>query len=533
MKKTKLFAALMCAAATFGFVSCSDSMDMTEEAGSTSQITTQPGIKIVDASGNQVTNLSGEFGTYYVQVTSDGDWELSTPNEFINLHGFIGKGNALVPFTVANNWVEPRNFTINGKVEGALSTRAGEGVTAGGTQASSYSLEEVMARITSNLGAGYTLMPRADGNIALSTGIQIFNIGVLDSIGKANKVSLIKDDYYDQLTQYILTSSSNEILHKSVTVGAKGSIEASSTGNGGGLSVGVGVGKDTNDNSMYGVKRMLRNMFTREIDYANAIAIDDSTNIRTIAPGFRMVRDLLIKTVNPLITKPTMTAADSAKADLLCEQFCSNYGTTFVSKAQIGCSFDYYIKVDSTYLNDSVNVAVVLQAKYDKVVTDSVKAKKEAEIAKKEVEEAKKDTSNVAKEDSVIVNNKDNEQSNEPSAQAEGDEVNKDTTSIKGDVDVEYRKNLEKATNSAEVQVLVYGGDTKDVDILGTGGILDVTQIQKWRGTVSPSNAVMTDLEAQPISALFITDPEVQAYLYDFIKRKCSTTNINLEKDKK
>lgn len=478
MKKNLLM--VIAAGAALVFSSCSDFLNTKSEGQPRI-----PGIEIVDAKGNTLSSVSGNYGEYYVKVTSDGSWSLSTPNNYVILGKVSGKGDAMVPFSVNNNWVDERTITIDAAMSDYM-TRAGSDVSTVATQSASYSLSDVVKRVSSNLGTGYTLIPRADGNVAMSTGIQLFNISVMDSITKNTKYNLFVDDSYEYLSQYILSSSSNEALHKGVSVGVAGSLEVGGlTGSG---NVNVGVGIDSTSNNMHAVMRMLRNTFTREMDYASAIALDSKYDILT--PGFRMIRNNFLKVMEPLVETTSISKADSVQADLYCAQFCASYGTTFVSKAMIGCSFDYYISVDKKSLSDSITVDVVLKAKYaDMVKTDSTA------------------TSTTTSNDSTKI----------------------DSIKVDGNIDVKYNQALNNAKNHTTAQLMIYGGNTKSVDILATGGSLEVSQLTKWRGTVTPENSVMTDVTAVPVSALFEDKPKIQAYLFDFIKRN-ATTDIKLNK---
>lgn len=485
MKKKSLIT-LTAVFAALGMSSCSDFLTSKSDVNDVRI----PGIEIVDAKGHALSSVSGNYGEYFIKVTSDGTWSLSTKNDFVNLEKVSGKGDAMVPFSVNNNWVNEREFVINANMSD-FATRAGSDTSAGATQSASYNLSDVVKRISSNLGTGYTLIPRADGNISMSTGIQLFNVQVLDSLTKNTNYKMFVDDSYEYLTQYMLSSSSNEALHKGVSVGVGGSLEVGGlTGEG---DVSVGVGKDSTSNNMHAVMRMLRNTFSREIDYASAIALDGKYDILT--PGFRMIRNNFIKAIEPLVDNAAgITKADSTQADLYCAQFCASYGTTFISKALIGCSFDYYISVAKSNLSDSVTVDVVLKAKY----ADIVKSKTDS-LNESEKDPAKTDTTKV---DSIKVN---------------------------GNVDVSYQDKLKKAMEQTTAQIMIYGGDTKSVDILATGGSLEMAQLSEWRGSVTPDNAVMTDLTAVPISALFADKPVIQGYLFDFIRRN-STTDIKLGK---
>lgn len=509
MKKQRVFY-LFAAAAVIGMSSCSELMNSKSEI---SEVRV-PGIQVVDAKGNAVSTVSGNYGEYFVKVTSDGTWSLSTSSDFVNMANVKGEGDAMIPFSVNNNWVDERVFTIDARMSD-FATRAGSDVSTEVTQTPSYDFSDVVKRISSNLGTGYTLIPRADGNISMSTGLQLFNISVLDELTKTTKYNLFKDDSYEFLTQYILSSTSNEALHKGVSVGVAGSLEVGGlSGNG---NVSVGVGKDSTTNNMHAVMRMLRTTFSRELDYASAIALDGEHDILT--PGFRMVRNNFIKAIEPLVGDEVtaITKADSAQADLYCSQFCSSYGTTFISKALIGCSFDYYISVAKSALTDSVTVGVVLKAMY----ADIVKSDTTKTDSKKEETEADKKTEGTTKADA--------DAKTDETGKDKDDTSKNDSIKVNGDIDVTYRDILNNAKNQTTAQIMIYGGNTNSVDILATGGSLEMKQLTEWRGSVTPDNAVMTDVVAVPVSALFADKPKIQAYLFDFIMRH-STSDIKISK---
>ena len=97
-KMTKqLFVAAMAIAA---FTACSDNNLAEVEPGLNPELTelSMNSFELTNAQGQPVTSVSGDFGTYYLNIKTDGMWYIETSDyhEFSPTRQY-GRGNACVP----------------------------------------------------------------------------------------------------------------------------------------------------------------------------------------------------------------------------------------------------------------------------------------------------------------------------------------------------------------------------------------------------------------------------------------------------
>ena len=201
-KMTKqLFVAAMALAA---FTACSDS-SLTEVGPGNGEAVfgdqAMNSFVLTNANGQQISNVSSENGTYYLNIKTDGLWYIETADnmEFTPTKMY-GKGSARVPVLIGNNWAEARNlsYKVNFLNENGSVRRAGE-TSQTVTQDALLTLERFKKIINSNVFVGYGFMRTKNPIAELCTGIQIFNmeaINEVDTLVKHDFVPETKEEYY-------------------------------------------------------------------------------------------------------------------------------------------------------------------------------------------------------------------------------------------------------------------------------------------------------------------------------------------------
>lgn len=511
------------------FTACSDNLieDDSLSIPSEQVVKLKNEVKLVDESGNEVSDVSGKMGKYYLDIKTSGEWSVNSSDTYIVPSATFGKGCARVPVIVGLNWQGARSGALSVSLEddGYSRTRASVGPTIQLpiSQAQMYSLSDIKKRIGSNLGAGYTYTPTTQ--FVLGTNIEVFNIAYLDTLQSINGSAYIKDDLYPRVEEQVHKGSSETEVKKSVSVGVSVGIDFTKVS--GSLDVDVNTSKDEKKEKTYAIKRMKSYQFTREIDYLNILA-DSAKSEKLISSGFKMVRDRFVKDIHTIAKSYlnnqsgkvyTGTAVDYKKLDTsgladineVCEMFVDNYGPTFISKAVMGCVLDYQMEVSNSFLNDTVTVDVVLKGKFESAV-------------KPENTDSMANTADSLKNKPV-----------DPDKNTADNEAKTDTNKVSGEVDVKVKNMTNEAVKNSSAYVTVSGGDVSKVSILTTGGELMNTQLIEWQQSVEPNKAVMIDYRLVPISAL-ITDSFAQKCLYEYLKTKgkvIGEENSQVDVDKK
>ena len=131
MKKMmkQFFVAVVALAA---FTACSDSNYVGEESETPSQFANQAmnTAILTDVNGQQLSSVSGDFGTYYLNIKTDGIWYIDT-NDYMEFapSRYYGRGSMRVPVMIGSNWAAARqlSYKVNFLDENGAFTRAGEG----------------------------------------------------------------------------------------------------------------------------------------------------------------------------------------------------------------------------------------------------------------------------------------------------------------------------------------------------------------------------------------------------------------------
>ena len=473
---TAIFSAAMLTA-------CSDD-SLLNEPGMTDtpevNVPVQNTVVLTDASGSPVSNLSGEYGKYYLNIQTDGDWNVTCQNAFIHLPYISGKGSARIPVLIGNNWVGNRDYQIDVHFA-AGSSRAGEGTgSASGTQNGTSTPNELKELISSNLFVGYAYTPGRSADPEFCTGISVFDVPALISADK------VLDSYYESTKQYYYESASDSTLDKIIS----GDGKAGGTFKKFGFEAGADVtNMDQNGKSGRSAQMsLMQTHFTREINLGNLV---DNNKFTNTTPGYEYFKTRFIKAVKA-------AGADEEAKTRSVKDFIEVVGSHFVLKASLGTELDYRIRVDSTYLNDSVGVKAVLGCKFQNVVKP-----------------AKNDS--IAANDSTVVppTPADSTQTSRANVNPE----TSDTTTVKVGVEVNYSKAVREAASSTEAQVKVRGGQIGKVNILVTGGELSASTVAEWQLTIQPNNSTMVDIDIKPIYVLFDPDNADEAAAMEALRK--------------
>ena len=220
---------------------------------------------LTNASGQQITNVSADMGTYYLKINTDGAWYIETPKnmEFLPTKMY-GKGSALVPVMIGNNWAEARelSYKVHFLNENAQARRAGEQEQTV-TQNSNTNLEKFKSVMNSNTFVGYGYYPAKHQRPELCTGVKIFNMD-----GTYVKNSLAPDSQEDYFYAH-----SEDVLDKVIAVnghpgGNFGSVKMS-------LDLdNVNVTRKTSFEVTIMQKALTRSVYSREIENWEEVAVD-------------------------------------------------------------------------------------------------------------------------------------------------------------------------------------------------------------------------------------------------------------------
>ena len=404
---------------------------------------------LTDANGQQITSVSADMGTYYLDIKTDGVWYIETPHnmEFTPTRMY-GKGSARVPVYIGNNWAEARelSYKVNFLDGSAQSRRAGE-TEQTVTQNSNTNLDKFKEIINSNTFVGYGYYPAKHSNPELCTGIKIFNMRtngtnaeyVVNSLSESSK-----EEYF--------YAHSDSVLDKVIAVNGHPG------GNFGAVKMNldldnVNVTRRNSFEVTVMQKTLTRTVYSREIENWETYATDAN-----FTEGFKKSKERFIK---------QLKAADTdAKKLAAAELFFHDVGTHFVTKALLGSELDYRMAVAKTRAEKSTDVKAALNFKWQQQVKDTSKVDSLKQIP----DSLKK---NFVFHGGVLV---------------------KDSTF--------------SAASATSAQVKARGGDVERVSILATGGSLNCADLAMWLLSTEPEKATMTHLSVEPIYRLFSDSTE-------------------------
>ena len=492
---TKQF--FVAAVAISALTACSDSNFNELESGVPTSL--QQGANtavLTDANGQLVSTVPGDFGTYYLNIKTDGIWYIETSDYYeLSPSRQYGRGNARVPMMIGSNWADTRqlsyqvHFLDEDGTRGSAMRRAGEESGAQTvTQTSNTDLDAFKKMVNSNIHVGYGYNPTKGGqNTALWTGIEIFKMDDLNSNEKLVKSSLVP-----QTEEAYIYTHSEEALDKIIGVsvspgGNFGAVKFDTTG------VTVNTNNINHTGQTVMQKRLTRSIYSRELEFANAttnnnLAFDESN----LSNGFRRYKKEFIANLKA-------AGSDEKAKRAAADDFFSVVGTHVVVKSLLGQELNYRITVDSSMTKKSTEVKVALDFKWQQQIKDTTKADSATKARMKALEEEWKQ--DPTKRKSFALNT--------------GVEV----------TDAAY-----KAACSTNAKVKARGGDVELISILATGGSLVNEDVKKWLLTTNPEKAAMVGVETKPIYELFKGTSDYEDKAYEYLKELIDT---NLKVDQR
>lgn len=461
-KMTKqLFVAAVAFAA---FTACSDNtiaeLDPNPVIEPTPSVQTENSAVLTDANGQQLSTVSADMGTYYLNIKTDGAWYIETPRnlEFLPTK-MAGLGSARVPVMIGNNWAEGRelSYKVHFLDKNGQSRRAG-GTEQTVTQNSNTNLEKFKTVMNSNTFVGYGYYPAKHQRPELCTGVKIFK---MDGTYVVN--SLAPDSQEDYFYAH-----SEDVLDKVVAVNGHPG------GNFGAVKMSldldnVSVTRKTNFEVTIMQKSLLRSVYSREIENWEEHAIDAN-----FTEGFKKCKERFI-------AQYKAAGTDEAKKLAAAEALFHDVGTHFIIKGFLGSELNYRMAVAKSKITKATNVKAALDFKWQQQVKDTAKVDSAAQDSLKR----------------LIP-----------------DSMRKNFVFHGGVMVSDSSFNAASATSA---QVKARGGDVERVSILSTGGTLNCADLGMWLLSTEPEKAAMVQLNVEPIYRLFngsVAGDEKNAYDY-------------------
>ncbi len=471
----QFFVAVMALAA---FTACSDANLAEGESGINELNFDIPMYSSVltDASGQAISNVSADQGTYYLNIKTDGLWYIETADnmEFTPTKMY-GEGSARVPVLIGNNWAENRQLSYNVKFlskDGAF-TRAGDG-TQTVTQDALTSIERFKKVVNSNVFVGYGYQRTKSPVAELCTGIQIFRMEAMNEID-----SLVKHDFAPETKEEYFYHTSDSMMDKLVAV------KGNPGGNFGSVKLGASADVNVNRVSHTGhtvvQKSLTRSMYSRELAWEKAWFNDAN-----YSEGYKYYKKLFISQFKA-------AGEDATKKKAAADEFFRIVGTHFITKCLLGCELNYRMTVDSSKVVKSTDVKAALDFKWQQQI---------------------KDTTGV---DSVT--------------KAKILEQMKDSTKLKNfffSGNVQVTDAQFNAASSTRAKVKARGNDVQLVNILATGGSLNCTDLAQWMLGAEPEKAAMVGMQVHPIYDIFdgsvaeSDEAKAREYLVEYIDKSFS-----------
>ena len=484
MKKMakQLFAAAVAFAA---LTACSDSNFNEVEAGAPAFNGSQQAMNtavLTDANNQKVSSVSSNFGTYYLDIKTDGVWYIEPSNnmEFTATKTY-GKGSARIPVLIGNNWAEARqlSYKVNFVNEGSSMRRAGESNTQTVIQESSTDLANFSKIIDSNKFVGYGYNFTKHKTPELCTGQPVFNMEALNGDS-----SLVKNGYSPHAEEDYFYAHSQEVLDKVVAVNGHPG------GNFGAVKLkldldNVNVTRKTNFEMTVMQKSLTRTFYSRELIWTKALLKNGAFSDANFSEGFKYYKKRFIEQCKAVNGDTAILKKGAAK------EFFDVIGTHFVNKAMLGCALDYRMAVAATKASKATDVKAALDFKWKQQVKDTAK-----------VDSAQLDSLKKLLPDSVRKN-----------FVFQGGVAVKDSTF--------------SAASSTFAQCKSRGNEVGKITILTNGGTLNSADLAEWMLSYSPEKAVMTEMVVQPIYRLF--DDSTNADPDEKVAYKCLKDIIDKE----
>lgn len=423
-------------------VSCREqNLFETEDVMSGNALPEQGSLLLIDMQGRSLQSLPDKYGCYRLVVREPGEWRLRSSCDFVQLERESGSGCDTIVVMVGRNWSDMREAEL------ILSAEEGPVQRLSVSQLANRSLSVVASKINSSMGAGYSYCPA--GRFTMGTGIQVFNMHQLLALQGAYGYNLMNDDYYTTLDTYVCTSDSLSALQSQLNITVSAEVDLKLfTLNFEGEYQNSNVSEG---NRTYAAQRMNSTLFSRELNYMNAVALVSEYpefRDRIFAAGFLLLHDNLVSDIN--------ATPDYSTRRNLCRSFVKMVGPCFISKSLMGCNMDYWISVDKSSLDETMDVEALLKFKLES------------------------------------------------------------SFSINVDARGSYTANQWKLRNETQSHFECRGGNPQLVSIINASDSLPYAALQEWMLDVEPDNAVLVDMHLEPIYLLF-TDSATREALRDYI----------------
>ena len=400
---------------------------------------------LTDKTGQKVSSVSADFGTYYLDIKTDGAWYIETPNnmEFLPTK-MAGLGSARVPVMIGNNWAEGRelSYKVHFLDKNGQARRAGE-TEQTVTQNSNTNLEKFKTVMNSNTFVGYGYYPAKHQRPELCTGVKIFKMDgtyVVNSLAPDSQ-----EDYFYAHSEDVLDKVVSVNGHPGGNFGAvKMSLDLDN----------VNVTRKNNFEVTIMQKSLLRSVYSREIENWEENAIDAN-----FTEGFKKCKERFIAQYKAASTDEAKLAA--------AEALFHDVGTHFIIKGFLGSELNYRMAVAKSKITKATNVKAALDFKWQQQVKDTAK-----------VDSAATDSLKKLIPDSLRKN-----------------------FVFHGGVMVS--DSSFNAASATSAQVKARGGDVERVSILSTGGTLNCADLGMWLLSTEPEKAAMVQLNVEPIYRLF------------------------------
>ena len=568
MKKIKIMKTMTkqffaAAVALLAFNACSDSYlaesDNVIPEPTPAKVSTVNSAVLTDANGQPVKTLSPNFGTYYLDIKTDGLWYIETADnmEFTPTKMY-GYGSMRVPVLVANNWAGARELSykvkfLNGTSKGITrgpgddgdgdnpdgddgdnpdgddgdnpdggNDKAGSGDNDNDDKAGSGDNDDDdddddkdkdndgdndKTPSGNNSEDGQTVIQ--DSRTSLANFEKIVNSNLFVGYGYnptknavpelCTGIEIFKMDSLNEtnIVKSSLSPQAKEMYYYADSEDDMDKVVAVKANPGGNFNVvKFDLKVDVNKTDITRHGSItVQKSLTRSVYGREMAWANVLVNDKNFSEGFKYYKQRYINQLKN--AKDTVKKVlDTAKVEAATSEFLNIVGTHFISKALLGCELNYRMTVDSTKATHATSVKAALDFKWQQQVRDTTKVDEEEE------EEAKKTIPDSLRKNFVFG------------------------------AKVSVTDSAYNAASSTKASVKARGGDVERVNILTTGGTLVNTELAAWLLSTDAEKATMVGINTLPIYVLFKDDedgPEKDAHDY---LQKIIDANFSLDPSK-
>lgn len=521
-----------------------------EQTGKFEYATEPLAVYLTDAEGNQVDNISGQFGIYNLHIEGAEAWVIDANDSFVYASQTMGRGNAVIPVQIGTCWGENRSAIIDVHTLdlNAPATRGGESTATTRlkvAQQTAVSASDIQ-RLGSNLGTGYAVNPTRSTNILFCMGQPIFDNTALLSDG-----TMHQDYSFVQEEDVTVAQSEKALMEKLSVAGGlafkNGTIAIEGSGS-------YGSNYSSNTNSWYCRMTNRSTYYLRELYYLNEVNREGGARFSAGFKGF--TQDM----------ESQLAAATSVEeVKNIVNAFFDNFGPFFIYRSSLGAELDYTCTINKSVTSDSTMIAAAVKLKWEKEVVPQKDKKDDSGSGSStggntggntggdtggntsstddkaddvpEGEENNGGNTSGPDESSDDVPNEDvkaeaaiqaffNQYCAHVTRADKKDDEKKDTTSVDVNAEVEYQKQLNEIANNTTARLEIHGG-TPAISILSTGGTITPEELSAWQKNVDASNAVMLNYSAAPIYILFKSSSLCYKYLKQYDENAAIISLIN------